>query len=265
MVTLRTRRIFTLIYIAAFLLATFFDLEISLFATAHVPAFLVHFGARFGAAVAAFAASYALHGMHEVYTLKWQVILFRILGLIASGVASYMLCRPSISPGMLLLFAVTAVVIDVIMIKAVSLTEGDTEVRKKIFWAIIAFVAVSQIGVNILKVIFARPRFLYMEDPLTEFVPWYVVSGPALVDDTMKSFPSGHTTSACAVMCIMFFPQLYPKLRGKDNQMFALSVLLIIVIAASRIFAGMHFLSDTLAAMGICVLEYMMIRKLIHI
>ena len=88
------------------------------------------------------------------------------------------------------------------------------------------------VGINaLLKLVFARPRpHLF----------------PPLVVETDFSFPSGHVTAAVAVYGFLAF-----LLWQNRNRVWAvLSALWVLVVAISRIYLGVHYPSDTLAAMA---------------
>jgi len=93
-------------------------------------------------------------------------------------------------------------------------------------------VLVGGVGINaLLKLIFARPRpHLF----------------PPLVVETDFSFPSGHVTAAVAVYGFLAF-----LLWQNRHRVWAvLSAMWVLVIAFSRIYLGVHYPSDTLAAMA---------------
>jgi len=88
------------------------------------------------------------------------------------------------------------------------------------------------VGINaLLKLIFARPRpHLF----------------PPLVVETNFSFPSGHVTAAVAVYGFIAF-----LLWQNRHRIWAVvSALWIFMVALSRIYLGVHYPSDTLAAMA---------------
>jgi len=104
---------------------------------------------------------------------------------------------------------------------------------RKNWWRLLALflaVGIGQAVLNILKVVFQRPR------PKTEM---FVFS---------YSFPSGHVFSAT----VLYGFCIYLTFRFINNPVIkwtvsALLVLLILLIGFSRIYLGVHWLSDTLA------------------
>ncbi len=88
------------------------------------------------------------------------------------------------------------------------------------------------VGINaLLKLIFARPRpYLF----------------PPLVVETDFSFPSGHVTAAVAVYGFIAF-LLW---KNRHRVWAVLSAMWVLAVAFSRIYLGVHYPSDTLAAMA---------------
>lgn len=113
------------------------------------------------------------------------------------------------------------------------------------------------LGVEILKSVFGRVRFRDMTEPFSQFTQWYVMNGPS----SHKSFPSGHTANAAAVLCLTLTAQ-----KKQTRQiLWVIGILYTIAMAFSRILAGAHFASDVLVGglLGIgCVL---LSRKLFHL
>ena len=88
------------------------------------------------------------------------------------------------------------------------------------------------VGINaLLKLIFARPRpYLF----------------PPLVVETDFSFPSGHVTAAVAVYGFIAF-LLW---KNRHRVWAVLSAMWVLAVAFSSIYLGVHYPSDTLAAMA---------------
>jgi membrane-associated phospholipid phosphatase len=122
---------------------------------------------------------------------------------------------------------------NIFMVIAVSVLVAAILFIRKNWWRLLALflaVGIGQAVLNILKVVFQKPR------PKTEL---FVFS---------SSFPSGHVFSATVIygFCI------YLTFRFINNAtarwiVSALLALLILLIGFSRIYLGVHWLSDTMA------------------
>ena len=130
--------------------------------------------------------------------------------------------------------------------------------KKKLF-RVAACAAIPGIVVTVAKVVFARMRPNSIDEKLPESV-WqtfegfcpFLTSGDhhLLLDRSLQSFPSGHSTAAVgfAIGLSWLFP------RGK----WAFATFAILAIA-QRINCGAHFLSDTIAGAFIAVVICTMI------
>jgi undecaprenyl-diphosphatase len=119
------------------------------------------------------------------------------------------------------------------LVVIVAVLVGAILLIKKNWWRLLALflaVAIGQAVLNILKVAFQRPR------PETEM---FVFS---------YSFPSGHVFSATVIygFCI-YLTFRFIKNGTAKWILSALLALLILLIGFSRIYLGVHWLSDTLA------------------
>lgn len=87
---------------------------------------------------------------------------------------------------------------------------------------------------------FADPELVHVSDTFVGLFPWLTPDKlPVPWGNSLRSFPSGHTGTAVGLAIAL--TALYP--RGRY-----LFVLFAILAALQRIDAGMHYLSDTLAA-----------------
>lgn len=114
--------------------------------------------------------------------------------------------------------------------------------------------------VNLTKIPWGRPRmrlvavveracFLPWWQPGTELRDALVAAGVAA--EEFKSFPSGHTANASALMLLCLLPKLSVKLEGKQTALFLVGFLWAAVVALSRIIMGAHYLTDTMAGFAV--------------
>ena len=129
---------------------------------------------------------------------------------------------------------------------------------RKRYWAIVAFwVAMGGVG---LSVRFAK-TFISRARPAD--VAYYQVEH--------YSFPSGHATTAMALFALLaYFIYRHNKNKPYRKLIVWLAALIIILVGFSRIYLGVHFLSDVLAGfilgllwtlVGISLAEVMQHRK----
>ena len=120
----------------------------------------------------------------------------------------------------------------------------SSEVNRKRIIAVISVIVIARIVVEVMKVIFARPRFIYLDELDASFSPWYVMHQTALLDDCCKSFPSGHAMSASLLYLWTYFG------KGKKWKT-AVAIGFAIFVSIGRMMCGMHYLSDV--AMGMFI------------
>ena len=124
--------------------------------------------------------------------------------------------------------------------------------------SLIYFMLMAFLITTIAKVIWGRPRFRSMSDPINEFMPWYILNPFGLSDD-FKSFPSGHTTQAAMIIGLLFFNDL--TLIKKRRPLFIFICLWTLIVALSRVIAGAHFASDVLTGMMVTYSCYYFVRS----
>lgn len=138
-----------------------------------------------------------------------------------------------------------------ILIAASYIIPKLNNIRNKLWFTFIMLIATG-ISCDILKIIFGRARpEMWFDHHLYGFY-WFITKSNA----TFWSFPSGHsTTIATLATCLALF---IPKTR-------VVCVLLAISVAAGRIFAQDHYLSDVMAGLWLgwvlTLMSYYYVRK----
>jgi membrane-associated phospholipid phosphatase len=139
-------------------------------------------------------------------------------------------------------------------------TEGEA-LRKSALVGLLLLVAALVI-INILKILWGRPRMVTMTDPDSQFTPWFLPQGIAK-SDAFKSFPSGHSATASVIIWITLLPSFIPRLRtrGAKIALSGIAYAWIILVMLSRIIAGAHFASDTLMGAGITLASFYWLKR----
>jgi membrane-associated phospholipid phosphatase len=114
---------------------------------------------------------------------------------------------------------------------------------------------------NIIKILWARPRYRIFNGDDSLFRAWYDRSGITNNDD-WKSFPSGHSALSTSILLYTFLPQLFDKLKGKERQIMFFCSVWIVLVMLSRVVMGDHFVTDTLFGTGITLLLFAGFKKL---
>jgi len=143
----------------------------------------------------------------------------------------------------ILLFVITLLVINKV---------GAKQLRN---YRSIAFVLIlvsfgAVIFVNILKIIWARPRMRSI-DTIDQFKYWYQINGPTF-DNELKSFPSGHTANAFVMIVYSMFIK-NPKYK---RYFVTFAITWGSLVALSRVILGAHFLSDVVIGGFITILLF---------
>ena len=134
---------------------------------------------------------------------------------------------------------------------------------KRIAWIGLFYSLSGIIIVNVIKPLWGRVRFREMAAPFHMFSAWYVpqfAKWRAVFEDP-ASFPSGHTANAAVILLITLLPSVFPKLKGKEPILWAISLIYIAAVALSRIIVGAHFASDVTMSVIIQLGAFLLIKK----
>ncbi len=239
-----------LIYIAVFLTVERWDYPVSVFLTEHSLPLIDFIGSRFGPLPAVLIPAWSILVLGE-YREKNRI--FRIAALAVLGIGAFNTVKPDLSSmlGILMMILIWAVYYALVRLFPIP---EFTEYRERVMWFSITVTYLSQGIVQLMKLIWGRPRYYAIQKYGLTFHRWYEIAGLAWRSDRFRSFPSGHTVSAAAVFLILFLPRLFPEKHWKTGICFLIAALYTVFVASTRIFAGMHFLSDVLAGCGVFLL-----------
>ncbi|GMO68130.1 MAG: hypothetical protein Ta2A_16260 [Treponemataceae bacterium] len=125
--------------------------------------------------------------------------------------------------------------------------------------------AVSMVVIQAVKIPWGRARMRILDEAgdmaFSQFSYWFLPQGKAASDD-YKSFPSGHAGAAALVIWLTLLPTFLPRLNTKCAKI-ALNAAVwawILCVMLSRIIAGAHFATDTIAGCGITLLCFCLSR-----
>lgn len=125
---------------------------------------------------------------------------------------------------------------------------------------LLILISLELILVNVLKIIWGRPRMRSLES-MDQFKYWYQLTPPARGGE-FKSFPSGHTANGfVALTWSLFIPKSKELIK---RVIFLLGLLWGCFVAISRIITGAHFLSDVMVGAYITVMLYYLIQSYIQ-
>lgn len=154
--------------------------------------------------------------------------------------------------GAIILFIVTLLIIKKV---------GNEKLRelRKVGIVLIILVVAEMVLVNVVKILWARPRMRSIES-VDEFVHWYRVNGPT-GDNELKSFPSGHTANGFVMLAYTMFLPYFKNI--KKNWFAAFAIAWGSAVAMSRVVLGAHFLSDVLVGSYITILAFFIIHRIV--
>lgn len=86
----------------------------------------------------------------------------------------------------------------------------------------------------------------------------------AIYEATHYSFPSGHSMNSMAIYSFLYYV-LSSQILKTDNQRYVfmiITIILIILIGISRVYLGVHYLTDVIAGFGAGIVWFIMIKWL---
>ena len=242
-------------YIALFLALSRYDLHVSEYLTEREISLIVLAGERFGPAPVCVIPAWCLRALSSERKKKTTYILAEaVLCIYAGWLAVYP--ESYGLPVILMILVIAALVFG--LIYALPLPEL-TPRNKKILQLGLMITAGSFFTVQLMKFLWGRPRYVAILNDGADFAEWFRIEGLALRDDYYKSFPSGHTVSASAIFFITYLPDLFPSLPQKPWIWWGISFLFTFAVAFSRVMAGMHFVTDVMAAFGVYMMWYLVL------
>lgn len=187
-------------------------------------------------------------------------ILFNIFAIMGITMDP-MLYIPHMSIVLSVMIAVIIVgVIDFIMWKLTQ--NANREQVKKVIILFLGVMFLEIIIINVIKIPWGRPRMRMITAQNQVFQPWWVI-GSSMKDHLMslgiaaeefKSFPSGHSANAACAIMLGVLPVICQKLKGKENILSFIGIMLTLTVAFSRIIMGAHFLTDVTVGMSVTFL-----------
>lgn len=136
----------------------------------------------------------------------------------------------------------------------------DKRMVLRVAAAFLLVVLADVLIVNVIKIPWGRPRMrLIAADARASFQPWWkpgtalrnTLTAAGIAAEEFKSFPSGHTANASALMLLTLLPLLRPSLARHQTALFLTGFAWTLLVAFSRVIMGAHFITDT--AVGFCV------------
>ncbi len=233
-------------YVLVFLLAAGKDLAVSEYLTAHGWQALIAAGKHAGPLPLFLIPAFCFLSLSRVR----HRLLYRVIAAVLSTAAGVQLIGiTTLNLPELIAAGLSGLLFWILLDREAERYPIETENGKKTAKAGIIMGIASFLIIQVLKIIWGRPRFISLSDPSVSFVPWYRPGGFSFTNDLFKSFPSGHTGAAAMIFWITLLPYADRKLQ--PGRLWILAVLYTFLVALSRIMAGMHYLSDVMAGCAV--------------
>lgn len=150
---------------------------------------------------------------------------------------------------------------------------AERAVMLRVGVALFLVVLAEILVVHALKLVWERPRprFVVAHEE-TAFQPWFAVGNESAVAllasgvgrDELMSFPSGHTAGAATLMLLVVMARLRPSLLRHRTALFGAGASWALLVAASRIIVGAHFLSDTMVGLSITLVMVLVADRVVQ-
>lgn len=153
--------------------------------------------------------------------------------------------------------------------------EADTHTVILVAVVFVCVIFADILVVNLIKIPWGRARMrLVANDYRAYFMPWWqpgsdlkdTLIAAGVAAEEFKSFPSGHSANASALMLLSLLPTLERKLANKKMLLFGIGSGWAGIVAFSRIIMGAHYLTDTVIGLSIgfavlIIVNYIVFRK----
>ena len=241
-----------LVYIGLFIVAAGYDLAVSGFLTAREVSAIVQIGYRFGPLPSFLVPAWCIIVLGEEWE-KYRISRIIAFGLCAGG--AYSVVRPDLSSLLDFLKLVLVWAFFFAVLDHLPMPERSKSNKRILTIGIIVSFG-SLLTVEVMKMLWGRPRFMLVKQEEELFREWYKISGFALRPDGYRSFPSGHSVSASSIFFITYLPLLFPSLRRKQWVFWLISITFTAFVAFSRVMGGMHYISDVMAGYAVYMVWY---------
>ena len=120
----------------------------------------------------------------------------------------------------------------------------------KILFIMLITSSVSLLGVDIIKCLFGRIRYIDLVNA-NQFKPWFYINNFLF----NSSFPSGHTARATTAICFSLIPLYFSKTK-LSCIVLLITILFGIATGISRLFEGMHYPTDIITGFAFVFLSF---------
>lgn len=248
------------LYFGAWTAATLYDYSISVWMTAHDPFLWAETAARLGPLPVYLTVAFCASALSD--RMSGLRFVLQCISFLFSMLASWSVFRPSPEDALLLLVMAAGGCLLFLCMRHLSAETEWNEKTQRILTGGLLLVVVVVLVSETLKCIWGRPRFMFLKELGVPFYPWYRPRGFVFLDDRFKSFPSGHTIASSLSFYAYFLPDLFPHVFSRRRPILVLAAGFTLFTAAGRIFAGRHYLSDTLAGMSLgCLLLFLIAKE----